>query len=163
LTSVSMNQSASNTTGNAIGSLTPTQVRAELQGCVDSARSLQQKACKHLQGDLDSEQIQLFELAFSEAELTACAVVLKELETQPDNSLLLLTGRFFVAQTLQNQLSRLAERPGDYGLSGSDLTAAFATSCCDVLAGALDSEALVALGTAFVESNGEPAGANRRS
>lgn len=132
---------------------------------VQQARALQQRACNNLRGDLDNEQLELFDLAFSAAELEACDVLLGKLEIG-QNPLLLDVARFFIAETLLNQRTRIAARTLDYGLSITDLnfTAALgdgqSISADDFIALNLASSALSALGERFKANGGEPAGAD---
>ena len=142
-----------------------------LKNFLDQANALQQRACNNLGGDLDNEQLQLFDLAFSAAELEACDVLLHQLEAaqsatdDKQQSLLLAVTRFFIAETLLNQRTRIAARAGDYGLSIADLN--FTTndgngsrlSADDFISGSLASAEMNALCERFQINGGEPAGA----
>ncbi len=149
----------------------PVGDNAVLRHFLDQANALAQRACSNLGGDLDNEQLQLFDLAFSAAELEACAVILRKLDEEPklkDNvssSLLRDVARFFVAETLLNQRTRIAARTGDYGLTLADLnftaitTNGVALTVDDFISQSMASSSMDALCQQFQLNGGEPAGA----
>jgi len=137
---------------------------ATLTSFVQQAKAVQERACNNLGGDLDTEQLQLFDLAFSGAELAACEVLLGRLE-DVQNPLLLAVTQFFIAETLLNQRTRIGSRCFDYSLTSADLSFRATTSdgqsisADEFIAVSLASSALTALGERFKANGGEPAGA----
>jgi (2S)-methylsuccinyl-CoA dehydrogenase len=83
---------------------------------------LLQRAANHLRGDLDEEQIELYDLAFSRAELRAARALAARACTEPENALLASASCFCAAETAASIHQRLALRPDAFGLSPADLT-----------------------------------------
>ena len=137
---------------------------ATLASFVQQASALQERACNNLRGDLDTEQLQLFDLALSGAELAACEVLLGKL-SGTQNSLLLAVAQFFIAETLLNQRMRIGARSFDYSLTSADLEFTVVTGegrsigVDEFIAVNLASSSLIALGDHFKANGGEPAGA----
>ena len=85
----------------------------EAQAAVD-------KAAASLQGDLDQEQIQLYELAFSQAELDACQAYNRAAAKQ-GGTLRARLLEYLVADTVTTISGRFSRSPGAYGLELTDL------------------------------------------
>ena len=93
------------------------------------AQALFDRARDHVRdttdGDpIDTAQVQVYDLAFSAAELTGAKALLDYAELQASPEDLALKARIantFCAETVSNLIGRLAARPGDYGLSATDL------------------------------------------
>ena len=103
-----------------------------------------QRAASHLSGDLDREQIELFDLAFCQAELEAVRALSTTAQSTSDERHLAALD-YFTAQVIANARARLSLRPGAYGLSHGDL---------DIGADALtvmNPEELSRIGTLFLE------------
>jgi len=87
---------------------------------IETMQSLVRGAAGHLQGSLDNEQIELYDLAFSEAEIYA-ALALNRLAMATGNSMLEGLARYFEAEVCMEVRYRLAKRPDSYGLQQSDI------------------------------------------
>ena len=107
---------------------------------------LVERAALHLEGNLDDEQIQLYDLAFCRAELMAATALLDRAAPAP-GTVLASTAEFFAAEVAAKVRQRLALRPADYGLSFETL----APTQHDLeLSGALAATRIAALGEAFL-------------
>ena len=91
---------------------------SRLAAQLDALKITTKRAAGYLQGDLDQEQIELYDLAFSRAELDAAAELNKRAAT--DESLADLAD-YFTAETIASVNARLTLRPGAYGLERDNL------------------------------------------
>jgi (2S)-methylsuccinyl-CoA dehydrogenase len=96
---------------------------AELDRLLTAARQLVDRCCGHLNGDLDEEQIELYDLAFSVAELSAAeeAFAVVPVASEADRPLLNRLAETFAAEAIANALQRLQIRLGAYCLTAADL------------------------------------------
>lgn len=102
---------------------------------------------------IDTAQIQLYDLAFSAAELAAGAVALDYARASlPDSPIREQVANFFVLDAVGNLLARLGSRLEDFGLAKSDLDIGHAELASQVLSSA----AVEMLGKAMVERLGAP-------
>lgn len=124
------------------------------------AQALFDRARDHVretaEGDpVDTAQLQVYDLAFSAAELAGARVLLDyaQLQSDPDDAeLKSRMAHLFCAETVSNLVSRLAARPGDYGLESSQLDLG-QSAFCDTHQSAA---ALAALGQALLERGDRP-------
>lgn len=93
-----------------------------LSNPLDGLQTLLDSATAHLQGDLDIEQIELYDLAFSLAEISA-AQSLNRLALSSDQPLMHQLAAYFTAETVATVANRLAARPNSYGLRPEDVPA----------------------------------------
>ncbi len=123
-----------------------------LAQALTDADALLRRALAHLEGDLDAEQIQLYDLAFSAAELAAAREALAVARQDADDSALLeRLGQSFAAEALANVMQRLLVRLPAYGLQPADLPDGWAA----LVAPHLAPEALAALGRDVLARQGE--------
>ncbi len=87
---------------------------------LDQLALLIEQAAAHLQGDLDKEQIELYDLAFSQAEVNT-AQALNRLAETSNESLLGKLAAYFTAETTANIAQRFSARPLSYGLQPDDV------------------------------------------
>lgn len=87
---------------------------------LDNLDTLLTRAAQHLEGDLDREQIQLYDLAFSAAELATARALCESAEPE---SLRARCAAYVAADTTARITARLAARPAAYGLSTTDIPA----------------------------------------
>jgi len=113
---------------------------------LEQLQTLIDRAAAHLQGDLDVEQIELYDLAFSLADVCA-ARALTRLAEVSDQSVLHNLAAFFVADTTANVLNRLAARPRNYGFQAEGIPSLGAFSQY------LESGFVSELGKAILESD----------
>jgi len=124
------------------------------------AQALFDRARDHVRdtavGDpIDTAQLQVYDLAFSAAELTGASALLDyaELQASPDDRVLKARiAQAFCAETVTNLVGRLAARPRDYGLSAADLDLGQG-AFCDAHQSAAE---LASLGEAFLERRDKP-------
>ena len=94
---------------------------------IDSATALFDLARSHLAGrDVDDVQVELYDLAFSAAELQAARIAASALDSAADEhdeetALRAALTRMFCAETVANLHSRLRQRPSAFGLTAADL------------------------------------------
>ncbi len=134
--------------------LDPTELdRHDLAELLDATRGLVARAVAHLDGDLNQEQIQLYDLALSAAELAAArsAFDVIPLAGEHDRPLLEQIANTFTAETVSNALQRLMVRLPHYGLSEADLPAGWVARVGTHLA----PDALESLGRAMLERSGD--------
>jgi (2S)-methylsuccinyl-CoA dehydrogenase len=107
---------------------------------------------------LDRFQLQLYDLAFTRAELSAARALLahaQDCEGRPHASLVTgLTG-LFVAETVARLRDRIGSRAIDYGMTREALEAPFAGLIDATLQRLVGSEALARLGGKLVETGGD--------
>ncbi|MEM7217598.1 MAG: acyl-CoA dehydrogenase family protein [Pseudomonadota bacterium] len=87
---------------------------------IERADRLLAQAAAGLQGDLDGEQIELYDLAFCAAELGAARALVNSLNADSEAAERALS-ELFVADALHNMRCRLSARLGDYGLTADAL------------------------------------------
>ena len=109
---------------------------------LDSLDGLVRKACAHLEGDLDEEQIELYDLAFVQAELLAARTLISQTEQSHQ---LVPVCQYFCANAIVTITQKLAVRPQTFGLTQSELPA------LDKLQDFLAPEAIAALGRQYLE------------
>ena len=109
---------------------------------LDALDSLVRKACAHLDGDLDEEQIELYDLAFVQAELLAARTLIAE--TQQNNSLTPVCN-YFCANAVVSITQKLGVRPQTFGLTAAELPELAA------LQDHLAPEAIAALGHQYLQ------------
>ena len=85
------------------------KIRAQV---LAETKQLVQQAARNLSGDLDGEQVQLYDLAFCQAEIAACDALSVELES--GDPLSERAAALFVAETVLNTRNRLSMRPKAY-------------------------------------------------
>ncbi len=128
---------------------------SEYRAVVGRTQALLDRAASHVRtisvGDpIDSAQIQLYDLAFSAAEMEAARVALEYGDaTAAEPELRADLARFFVADAIGNVLQRLRIRSADYGLQPTDLDTGDLTE-------ASQAAFIERLGTAMVERTGTP-------
>jgi len=115
-----------------------------LQTSLDEAQYLIDKALGYLSGDLDTEQLELYDLAFSQAEISAARALTRRASTD-GGDILERAALYFVADCINAINSRLGARPKAYGLSRGELLAPVGIDA------ALLPEAVVMLGRLFLE------------
>ena len=113
----------------------------EVQAALDAAQDIVNSALAHLDGDLDQEQIELYDLAFSQAELFAARSAL----TRATSDLAIQSAKYFAADILANIQGRLLRRPNAYGLAHARVAS------MDILSNEMSPDATVALGIAYNE------------
>ena len=86
---------------------------ANLQACVD-------KAASQLNGDLDQEQIQLYELAFCQAYVDA-AQAFSQWATAKGDANMQRVANYFAADVLWEANAKLSKHPASFGLTFADL------------------------------------------
>jgi (2S)-methylsuccinyl-CoA dehydrogenase len=125
---------------------------SDLDSVLQRTRMLLRRAAAHLDGDLDGEQLQLFDLAFCTAEVEAAAEAMRIARRQdPAGKLLEQLAGTFAAEALAQCLQRISIRLPAFGLGLNDLPADWPT----VIAPYLAPGALTSLGTAVLECNGD--------
>ncbi len=96
------------------------------QSLLDSLAGMQARvgrACAHLVGDLDGEQVQLYDLALCRAELDGANALAQFTRNNPvDAEFLTSTASAYIAQVLLDVHMRLVARSADFGLKMDDLT-----------------------------------------
>ena len=92
----------------------------DISSRLDQLRSLVDRAAGHLRGDLDQEQIELYDLAFSLAEISA-AQSLNRLADSSNSELLTKLSAYYAADTFATVSNRFNARPQSYGLTTSDV------------------------------------------
>ncbi|MEQ8483637.1 MAG: acyl-CoA dehydrogenase family protein [Pseudomonadales bacterium] len=124
---------------------------SDLDALLHTAQALVVQAAAHLRGDLDAEQIELNDLAFCAAELTAAAEGLAIARTpHPHRGLLAGLGNTFAAEAISQSLQRLTLRGPAFGLSAASLPANWPA----VVAPFLTPEALTDLGRRVLAARG---------
>ena len=91
---------------------------SEFTAVLDQLETLIRKSCAFLQGDLDQEQIELYNLSFAQADLLAARTVLSSAETNPN---LAKIANYFIADVVTSITQKFAVRPKTYGLEGNEL------------------------------------------
>ena len=121
---------------------------------LDDAWKLFDRACRHLKGRaIDDVQIELYDLAFSLAELVASRVMLEYAQRPAEGaeqSLKQAVTESFVAEAVASLHSRIRLRPRAYGLTSTDLDNGY-LALTDV---ALDPKKLARLGQLFRDRDG---------
>ena len=108
---------------------------------LNAAQEIVNTALSHLDGDLDREQIELYDLAFSQAELFAANSALSRSSTELSQQ----AASFFSADILSNIQSRFLRRPQVFGLAREDVVS------MNTLVDFLSPVASAELGNAFRE------------
>jgi (2S)-methylsuccinyl-CoA dehydrogenase len=85
---------------------------------LDTLDGLVRKACAHLDGNLDEEQIELYDLAFVQAELLAARTLIDQAKQSPD---LDRVCNYFCASAIVSITQKLAVRPQTFGLTAAEL------------------------------------------
>ena len=85
---------------------------------LDQIDTLIRKSCAFLQGDLDQEQIELYNLSFAQADLLAARTILAGVEKNPN---LTHIANYFVADVITSITQKFAVRPKTYGLEAAEL------------------------------------------
>ena len=126
---------------------------SDLSDLLTATRALTDRATAYLDGDLNREQLQLYDLAFSAAELAAAreAFDVIPLATGNDRQLLVQIANTFAAEAIANVLQRLLMRLSSYGLAQSDFPANWAAQVGEHLS----PQALEALGHAMLDRGGD--------
>ena len=91
---------------------------SEFTAVLDQIETLIRKSCAFLQGDLDQEQIELYNLSFAQADLLAARTVLSSAETNPN---LAAIANYFIADVVTSITQKFAVRPKTYGLDWNEL------------------------------------------
>lgn len=91
---------------------------SEITAVLDQIETLIRKSCAFLQGDLDQEQIELYNLSFAQADLLAARTVLSSAETNPN---LAAIANYFIADVVTSITQKFAVRPKTYGLDWNEL------------------------------------------
>ena len=91
---------------------------SEITAVLDQIETLIRKSCAFLQGDLDQEQIELYNLSFAQADLLAARTVLSSAETNPN---LAKIANYFIADVVTSITQKFAVRPKTYGLDWNEL------------------------------------------
>ncbi len=130
----------------------------DLRELIGRADDLLRRAVGHVrdtaQGEaIDTAQIQLYDLAYSAAELEASKVAIDYASASaPEAELRSRVASMFIAESVGNLLQRLGSRPSDYGLVPHDLDIGH-TRLADA---AMSAEAVEALGEAMLDRSGAP-------
>ena len=103
---------------------------------------LVRKACAHLDGNLDEEQIELYDLAFVQAELLAARTLIAEAERAED---LTAVCNYFCANAIVSITQKFSVRPQTFGLTSEELPSLQALQ--DFLA----PQAIASLGQRYLE------------
>ena len=85
---------------------------------IDVLEGLVRKACAHLDGNLDEEQIELYDLAFVQAELLAARTLIAEAERAED---LTAVCNYFCANAIVSITQKFSVRPQTFGLTSEEL------------------------------------------
>ena len=121
---------------------------------LDDAWALFDRACRHLKGcDIDDVQIELYDLAFSLADLVAARVMLEYTQRPAETAeqeLKQAVTEVFVAETIASLHSRIRLRPGAYGFISTDLDNGY-LALTEV---SLSPKNLAKLGHSFRDRNG---------
>lgn len=124
---------------------------SDLSQLLSSTRSLYQRATTHLRGDLDEEQIALYDIAFGSAELAAAAEALSAAErASGDHEHRLNLAETFTAEVLSSALQRLAHRLPTFGLTSRDIPQQW----MEVVSATLSPERLESLGREVLARRG---------
>ncbi len=103
------------------------------------------RACANLKGDLDGEQVQLYDAALSRAELDSAEALFRFASTAArDAEFLKAIATSYSAQVLSDVTHRLSQRATDFGLTREELLVPEVGS-------ALSSKTLAQIGRAFIE------------
>lgn len=85
--------------------------------------SMLDRAASHLQGDLDGEQIQLYDLAFSQAEISAAQAFVDSIPAADTSTLAYRCAAYFAAEVSASTLARINARPSAYCFSAAEVPA----------------------------------------
>lgn len=96
-------------------------VLAPLRTTIDGLQGALNRALAHCPGDLDEDQLELFDLAFCSAELSAAKSALATVEGLTAETLAARLAQHFIAQTAVNVEQRLRARRRQYGLEAADI------------------------------------------
>lgn len=126
---------------------------SELDRLLEIVAALVDRAIGHLRGDLDEEQVELYDLAFSVAELGAAHEARAVVGAAPlaDRPLLGRLADTFAAEAVVNVMQRLQVRLPAYGLAPADLPTDWPAVVGEPLAPA----ALTALGRELLARGGQ--------
>ena len=114
----------------------------EFSPYLDALDGLVRKACAHLQGNLDEEQIELYDLAFVQAEILAARTLIEQAELASE---LEAPCRYFCANAIVSITQKLAVRPQTFGLTAAELTSLEPLQDC------LSPQAIAALGEHYLD------------
>ena len=90
----------------------------EFSPYLDTLDGLVRKACAHLEGNLDEEQIELYDLAFVQAEILAARTLIEQAQLAPE---LDAPCRYFCANAIVSITQKLSVRPQTFGLTAHEL------------------------------------------
>ena len=90
----------------------------EFSPYLDALDGLVRKACAHLEGNLDEEQIELYDLAFVQAEILAARTLIEQAQLAPE---LDAPCRYFCANAIVSITQKLSVRPQTFGLTAQEL------------------------------------------
>jgi len=90
----------------------------EFSPYLDALDGLVRKACAHLEGNLDEEQIELYDLAFVQAEILAARTLIEQAQLAPE---LDAPCRYFCANAIVSITQKLSVRPQTFGLTAHEL------------------------------------------
>ena len=114
----------------------------EFSPYLDALDGLVRKACAHLQGNLDEEQIELYDLAFVQAEILAARTLIEQAELASE---LEAPCRYFCANAIVSITQKLAVRPQTFGLTAAELPSLEPMQDC------LSPQAIAALGEHYLD------------
>ena len=114
----------------------------EFSPYLDALDGLVRKACAHLQGNLDEEQIELYDLAFVQAEILAARTLIEQAELASE---LEAPCRYFCANAIVSITQKLAVRPQTFGLTAAELPSLEPLQDC------LSPQAIAALGEHYLD------------
>lgn len=118
---------------------------------LNQLEALTLSAASHLKGDLDAEQIELYDLAFSQAEISAARCLLQSAQAEePAQALRQAAAAYYLAEVTSNIFTRLSTRLASYGLRADQLP-----DLAQVQS-ALAPASVTALGQLFVEQGIAP-------
>lgn len=122
----------------------------EINELIEKLRLLENlvvSAAGHLDGDLDEEQIQLYDLALSQAEISGAQSLLGRClsERPPAASVLARAACYFAAEAFSNTLYRLQLRAASFGINPADLPKV------DIAVDYLSPESIAVLGRSLLE------------
>ncbi len=94
----------------------------KMHDALTSAQELVRHCVAHLEGNLDAEQLELYDMAFARAELDAAeALATYASNAEQDNAFHQRVFETYTAEVLLNLHTRLAARPQSYGLRHDEL------------------------------------------
>jgi len=133
-----------------------THAEARLQEALAYVRGAVAERREAGTGDADDFQLQIYDLAFLRAHLSAAAAILRWANTQAPGHAQAMAG-LFVAEAITELRTRIGMRASDFGLTREAIETPFAGALDAALQRALSAPVMEALGDALLPLAGEPA------